>query len=84
MEHSELISRIRLIITPTIGPITNRQLISRYGNAKKAMDAIPELASRGGQKIQPAREVSVQRKYEKLTQLMGNLLHTARMAIQNI
>ena len=48
------------------------------------MDAIPELASRGGQKIQPAREVSVQRKYEKLTQLMGNLLHTARMAIQNI
>ena len=48
------------------------------------MDAIPELASRGEQKIQPAREVSAQRKYEKLSQLMGILLHTARMAIQNI
>ena len=48
MERSELISRIRLIRTPTIGPITSRQIISRYGNAKKAMDAIPELSGRGG------------------------------------
>ena len=71
MEHSELISRIRLIRTPTIGPITSRQLISRYGNAKQALEAIPELSSRGGRKIQPASAASAQREYEKLTQIGG-------------
>ena len=71
MEHSELISRIRLIRTPTIGPITSRQLISRYGNAKQTLEAIPELSSRGGPKIHPASEASAQREFEKLTQIGG-------------
>ena len=84
MEHSELISRIRLIRTPTIGPITSRQLISRYGDAKQALEAIPELSSRGGRKIQPASEASAQREYEKLTQIGGILLHMVQIAIQNI
>jgi DNA processing protein len=44
MEHSELINRIRLIRTPTIGPIAIRQLISGYGNAKQALEAISELS----------------------------------------
>ena len=58
MWHSELIRRIRLIRTPTIGPIASRQLISRYGNAKQALEAIPELSGRGGRKIRPASEAS--------------------------
>ncbi len=71
MEHSELISHIRLIRTPTIGPITSLQLISRYSNAKQTLEAIPELSSRGGRKIQPASEASAQREFEKLTQIGG-------------
>ena len=70
--------------TPTIGPITSRQLISRYGNAKQTLEAIPELPKRGGRKIQPASAASAQREYEKLTQIGGILLHMVQIAIQNI
>lgn len=42
------IARLRLIRTPTIGPITYRQLIARFGSADAAIDALPGLAARGG------------------------------------
>ena len=48
------------------------------------MDAIPELSSRAGLKIEPASEASAQHEYEKLTQFGGILLHTVRMVFQNI
>ena len=48
------------------------------------MDAIPELSSRVGQKIEPASEASAQHEYEKLTQFGGILSHTDRMIFQNI
>jgi len=42
------VARLRLIRTPTIGPITYRQLIARFGNADAAIEALPDLAARGG------------------------------------
>ena len=47
------------------------------------MDAIPELSSRVGQKIEPASDASAQHKYEKLTQFGGILLHTDGIVFQN-
>jgi DNA processing protein len=47
----DLIDRIRLIRSPSIGPVTYRQLIVRFGSAAAALDAIPDLARRGGGKI---------------------------------
>jgi DNA processing protein len=44
----DLIARIRLIRSPSIGPVTYRQLIARFGSAQSALDAIPDLARRGG------------------------------------
>ena len=44
----DLIDRIRLLRTPGIGPITFRQLIRRFGSAAAALDAVPDLARRGG------------------------------------
>ena len=44
----DLIERIRLIRSPSIGPITYRQLIARFGSAAAALQAIPDLARRGG------------------------------------
>ena len=41
-------ARLRLIRTPTIGPVTYRQLLARFGSAEAALDAIPLLARRGG------------------------------------
>jgi DNA processing protein len=48
---SDLIERIRLIRSPSIGPVTYRQLIARFGSAETALAAIPDLARRGGGKI---------------------------------
>lgn len=44
----DLIARIRLIRSPSIGPVTYRQLIQRFGSAEAALAAIPDLARRGG------------------------------------
>jgi DNA processing protein len=42
------IARLRLIRSDQVGPITYFQLIARFGSAQAALDAIPELAARGG------------------------------------
>ncbi len=42
------VSRLRLIRTTGIGPVTYRQLIARFGSADAALDALPMLAQRGG------------------------------------
>jgi len=44
------IARLRLIRTPTIGPITYGQLLARFGSASRALEAVPDLARRGGGK----------------------------------
>ena len=44
------VARLRLIRTPTIGPVTYRQLLARFGSAERAIEALPDLAARGGGK----------------------------------
>ena len=44
----DLRDRIRLIRSTNVGPIVFRQLLTRYGTAGKALDALPELIRRGG------------------------------------
>jgi DNA processing protein len=44
------LDRLRLIRSPNIGPITFFQLIQRFGTAGAAIEAIPNLAARGGGK----------------------------------
>lgn len=41
-------ARLRLIRTPGIGPVTYRQLVARFGDAARAIEALPMLARRGG------------------------------------
>lgn len=45
------IARLRLIRTSGIGPITSQQLIARFGSPEAALEAIPDLARRGGGRI---------------------------------
>ncbi len=42
------IARLRLIRSDNIGPVTYFQLLARFGSAQAALDAIPDLAARGG------------------------------------
>ena len=46
----DLLARIRLIRSPSIGPVTFRQLLARFGTADAALAAVPDLAARGGGK----------------------------------
>ena len=53
---NDLSDRLRLVRSPGIGPVTYRQLIARFGSAAAALQAVPDLAARGGGK--PPRLVS--------------------------
>ena len=44
----DLLARIRLIRSASIGPVTYRQLVARFGSAQAALEAVPDLARRGG------------------------------------
>ena len=46
----DLVDRLRLVRSPGIGPVTFRQLIARFGSATAALEAVPDLAARGGGK----------------------------------
>lgn len=46
--QAEQIARLRLIRSENVGPVTFRQLITRFGNGRAALDALPGLARRGG------------------------------------
>jgi len=48
LPDGERLERLRLARTENIGPVTFRQLIARYASAARAIEALPELARRGG------------------------------------
>ncbi len=45
---SEARDKLRLIRSANVGPVTYFQLIARFGSAAAALEAIPNLAARGG------------------------------------
>ena len=48
--NEDIVDRLRLVRTPGVGPVTFRQLLRRFGSAGAALEAVPELARRGGGK----------------------------------
>ena len=48
LASAEKLARLRLIRTETVGPVAFRALLARYGSAEAALEAIPQLARRGG------------------------------------
>jgi len=64
------IARLRLIRSDTIGPITYFQLLARFGTAQAALDAIPDLAARGGGRTpRLASRADAEREIEQVTRL---------------
>ena len=45
---AERLACLRLIRSENVGPVTFRELINHYGGAQAALEALPELARRGG------------------------------------
>jgi DNA processing protein len=50
LSAAEKRDRLRLAWSDNVGPITFRHLIARYGSARAALEALPDLAARGGGK----------------------------------
>ena len=71
----EKLNWLRLSRTDNVGPITFYKLIEYYGSATQALDALPELAKKGGRKkplIAPPLS-TVEKEYEALQKLGGNI-----------
>ncbi|WP_029940952.1 DNA-processing protein DprA [Sphingomonas astaxanthinifaciens] len=75
MTEADLVARIRLIRTPSIGPISFRQLLARFGSAEAALAALPDLVARGGGRM-PAvpPEASARREMAAVEQAGGRYL----------
>jgi DNA processing protein len=50
MTSADALHWLRLYRSENVGPVTFFRLIERYGTAAKALDALPDLAGRGGQR----------------------------------
>ena len=57
--------QLRLIRSPNIGPVSYRQLMARFGNARAALEALPDLIRRGGGKrVVLANEAVISREFQ--------------------
>lgn len=76
LSEREQFDRLRLARTETIGPITFRQLLGRYGAAASALEALPELAAKSGRKrrIRICPVDTAERERESLNALGGRHL----------
>ena len=50
LSDSERLDWVRLSRSENVGPVTFRRLLDRFGSAAGALDALPELAAKGGGK----------------------------------
>jgi DNA processing protein len=64
LTDSERLDRLRLIRSENVGPVTFRSLLRRFGSARAAIQALPELARRGGRaaplRIYPAAQAEAE------------------------
>ena len=71
-----ILERLRLVRTESVGPVTYRRLLSRFATPAEALDALPALARSGGRattpRIPPLAEV--ERECAALTRMGGQFL----------
>ncbi len=65
--------RLRLARTPRVGPVTYAALLGRFGSARAALEALPDLARRagGGQPFRPVDTNRIEREAERVAALGG-------------
>lgn len=56
LAQEEAFARIRLLRSLNVGPVSYRQLLRRFGSALTALEALPDLAGRGGAQYRAAPE----------------------------
>ena len=63
---SDLVERIRLVRSTGIGPVTYRQLRSRFGTAAAALEVVPDLARRGGGRAPPVGRADAEKEIARV------------------
>jgi DNA processing protein len=72
---ADQIARLRLIRSANIGPVTFLHLLARFGSAQAALDAIPDLAARGGGRVpRIASQAEVEREMAAVARLGARYL----------
>jgi DNA processing protein len=73
---AERLDALRLARTENVGPITYRRLIGRFGSPAAALEALPDLARRGGRSrpLKPWSREAAQRELTALAACGGRLL----------
>jgi DNA processing protein len=66
---SGVFERLRLIRSPNVGPVSYRQLISRFGSAGDALLALPDLMARSGGRFRVAPEADINRELDQAEKL---------------
>jgi len=76
LNENEKLNWLRLIRTENVGPITFYKLLEFYGTAGKALEEIPNMASRGGKssKLKIPDIKSVKKEYDYLKKLGGEIV----------
>ena len=76
IDIKEKMSWLRLTRTENVGPVTFYRLIEAYGSASRAIEALPELAKRGGRAkpLVAAPLTQVEREYQALKKFGGDVL----------
>lgn len=71
LDDAERFDRLRLIRTENVGPRTFRALLQRYGDARAALAALPDLARRGGsaRPVRPPPAADIERELETADRL---------------
>lgn len=64
LSQPEAFARIRLLRSPNIGPVSYRALLARFGTAADALEALPDLGSRGKTPYRPIAADRVEREVE--------------------
>ncbi len=75
----EKLDWLRLSRTENVGPITFYRLVERFGSAKKALEALPDLSKRGGRAkpLKAPDENFIYKEYESLRNLGGDIVTAA-------
>src|SRR5512143_659404 len=76
LSQAERLDWLRLIRTENVGPITFQGLVQRFGSAGAALEALPELARRGGRSrpLKPCPKAEAERELAALERLGARLV----------
>ena len=82
LSSSEKLDWLRLSRTENVGPITFYKLVDYYGSASAALNALPELAKKGGRKkpLQAPPVSDIEKEYEALQKLGGDIICASEKA----